>query len=304
MAAASVWVVLNYQTVEDWWVLRSYEPSQEIAQLADDSFFNEKGRDLFYVSDPLLEGKASFNEFCPFPERSLVLGCYNGEQIFILDVEPGKTEIVEPVTAAHEMLHAAYKRLSGAEKTNLNQQLQAALESSTNQRIKELVEEYRRQDPESVPNELHSIIGTEQRDITPELEAYYAQYFTDRSLIVSVAEQYEAVFLDIERSIMEFDAQLSDIKQQIDNNELILATINTQIATQRVELEQLLEADNITLYNSRVPGFNALVSEHNSLVEQTRSLVAEHNEIVAQRNAIALEQNDLVQSLDSKFIEL
>ena len=102
----------NSQSIRDWWVLRSFSPSNEIVSLADDTGMSDQGRQKFYVSQPELNSRASFNDNCPFPDRSLVLGCYASLRIYIFDVDDPQLEGVEEVTAAHEMLHAVYDRLS------------------------------------------------------------------------------------------------------------------------------------------------------------------------------------------------
>ena len=79
----------------------------------------DKGRNLFYVYDPQLLDKDGFNTQCTIEEQSIVLGCYDGSGIYLYDISDVRLEGVEEVTSAHEMLHAAYGRLSAKEKSGL-----------------------------------------------------------------------------------------------------------------------------------------------------------------------------------------
>lgn len=292
--------VNNAQAIRDWWFLRSYEPSQQIETLADTLSLSERGRDLLYVGDPELLNKQNFNFSCSFPERSLVLGCYDGD-IYILNVNDNRLDKVEEVTAAHEMLHAAYQRLDTNQKRALHAKLDEQLEKITNQRLISTVESYREADSSTLYNEMHSMFGTEVRDLTDELEAYYSQYFQDRSVVVGYAEEYEAVFIKIEERIKRIDEQLANHRSTIESLEAELESLSTQIQSARQQLDALRNADRIEEYNSRVPGFNNLVNEYNTKVARLRDTIASHNSLVEERNATALEQNDLIHTLDSSY---
>src|SRR5690606_25698564 len=117
---------------------------------------------LFYVHNPELLNKVDFQGKCLHTEETIVLGCYiTNSKIYVFDVSDERLHGVEEVTAAHEMLHAAYDRLNAKEKTRIDGMLSEVFNQSTDERLKATVESYRKRDPSVVPNELHSIIGTE-----------------------------------------------------------------------------------------------------------------------------------------------
>ncbi len=296
--------LLNYeQQIKDWWFLRSYEPSSQVAQLAVDSYMSDKGRDIFYVTSPQLNDKATFNQNCQFPEHDLVLGCFNGSDIFVLDVEPGKTEIVEPVTAAHEMLHAVYARLSPGEKKDIDSQLDLVMARVEDPSVLEVVEEYSGAQTANLHNELHSIFGTQLEDVGADLELHFSRYFTDRASLVVKAKQYEQVFDEIEAQIASYDTELAELRSKIAQNEDQLSGWAGEISTSRSRLKSLLADDKIGDYNAQVPVFNRLISRYNQTVESTKALVDRHNEVVSVRNALVVEESDLVKSLDSNYQE-
>lgn len=301
LLAAGFWLYSNEYAVRDWWQLRSYQAPAAIAKMADELELNQTGRNLFYVSKPEIDEKDAFNTNCPFPERSLVLGCYNAGRIYIFDVTDDRLDGIEEVTAAHEMLHAAYARLKPSRQAEVDAMVVDAFNQLNDDRINELVKTYNKDDPKSVPNELHSILGTEVRNLPSDLENYYKNYFVDRSVVVSKAEAYEQVFTEIQDQIADYDKQLSSLKVQITALESKLDSQKRELDSQSTQLKNLRQSGQITAYNSLVPGYNAAVNNYNSLINEYQSTVKQYNDMVTKRNELAATQNDLVQSLDSKY---
>jgi uncharacterized protein YukE len=301
--AGTIWVFLNVQTVLDWWTLRSYEPTPSIAALSKDASFNEEGEKLFYVHYPELLKKPEFTGKCSLTEETIVLGCYiSRTKIYVFDVEDDRLNGVEQVTAAHEMLHAAYDRLDDAEKDRINTLLLNYYESTNDERLIKSIESYRERDPSVVPNELHSILGTEIRDLPQELEEYYTRYFIDRMVVVDYAEDYEEEFTRLESQIEAYDNQLRELSSVIESTENQLVLLGSALENEQAALESLRE--NPTQYNEAVPAFNQKVREYNSLLNNLRSDIERYNEIVKQRNQIAVEEQGLIDAIDTRAIEL
>ena len=293
-----------YYSINDWIKLQNYTPNQEIKLLADDARMTDKGRKIFYVTDPELNEKTRFNANCPFAERSFVLGCFNGHNIYLLSVKDGRLKSVETVTAAHEMLHAAYERLSSEERNRIDSLIESKFKEISDQRLNDLIADYRKQDPESVPNELHSILPTEVKDLGPELEDYYKQYFTDRSKVVDKFQSYESVFSNL-------DIKIKAIELQIDNLKIKISQLDESIRKQRVEidsqnalLKKYRDSGDIASYNAQVPKQNQLVNSYNNDVREYNSSIETHNAKAKEVNEIVVQQNSLVNSIDSKFNEL
>ena len=179
---------------------------------------NEYGKKLFYVQRPLLQNLDEFRNNCSTSEQTIVLGCYKTNVgIYIYGIEDSRLQGVKQVTAAHEMLHAAYDRLSQSEKNKVNQLTLSAFNQLTDERVKKNIESYRTRDASVVPNELHSILATEVDSLPPELEQYYKKYFIDRHKIVAFSNQYEGEFTRRESAIDAYDKQLEDTKSSIFN---------------------------------------------------------------------------------------
>lgn len=290
---------LNRFWLFDSYRLLFYEPTERVSELADLSGMSNHGRRLFMAAKPELLREEEFDVQCQFADLGLVLGCYRSADIFILDVTEAQLEPVEPVTAAHEMLHVVYSRLNPAEITYLEGLLEAQLGQVKNERIIQEIEGYKKDPNSDLYNEMHSIFGTELGDLSPELEAHYAKYFSDRSLVLEQSTQYEAVFEQLESQIKEYDTQLSSLNTEIKALELEISDLSQQISNERTRLDQLLANDQVEQYNAAVPGFNSDVNLHNSLVEKVEQLVVEYNQIVAERNTNVAAKNNLIKSLDS-----
>lgn len=296
------WVsYLHRYSIYDWYRLIGYDPPSEIVALADQTSMSEYGRRLFYVNRPVLNDKSSFQEKCTIDEATIVLGCYiSGDGIYLYKVTDERLKGVHQVTAAHEMLHAAYSRLSSAEKEKIDALTAKVASSITNERINNTINNYKTRDPSVVPNELHSILATEVSELPEDLEAYYSKYFTDRSAIVNYSKQYESVFEERRNQVESYDAQLSSLKQSIDSKQVELNSISTQIQADRTKLDALLASNNISAYNAQVPVFNSLVRSYNSLVNEVRGLIDQYNAVVKLRNDVVLEENELLEAIDSR----
>ncbi len=304
MLVAGVWAILNRQLIFDQITVWQFQPDQAVSALADEAGMNDRGRFLFYASRPELNNAVDFNNNCQAREsQSIVLGCYASGRIFIFKVTDERISGVKTVTAAHEMLHAAYERLSDNERTKLDQLLETEFAKTTDPDILDLVKLYDKTEPGERWNELHSIFGTEVADLPPELETYYARYFADRSQVVAAYSNYHQIFADLKARAMELQNQLTTKKTVIDNK---TTEYNTKLAQ--------LDAD-VKTFNQKaaMQGGFASQSEFNStraalLARQTaltalgnsiNALVDEYNQAVVDLNALGVEMDTLNQNLDS-----
>src|SRR3989344_5299080 len=296
-----VFAVFNWQNIYDWQRLRGWEPSSKVAQLATDTTMDSKTRRLFYVQRPELNDKTTFNKNCTKSEQTIVLGCYiNRQGIFLLSVTEQRLYGVEQVTAAHELLHAAYDRLSSTEKTRINNLINNAFGKITDKRILETVDAYKK-DGADINNELHSILGTEIRSLSPELETYYKKYFADRAKIVSYSEKYQKAFSDkkaqedaLYSQIKAIEGQLTGLSDQIQSTE---SNLNSQY--QSLESERNTTTD-VQGFNARVNTYNNGVINLRGLINKYNQLANSHNALLEQYNAIAMEEKELFKAIDTR----
>ncbi len=301
VVVGGIYVIANRHAVRDWIVTRNYQPTTQIAGLVDRAGLSSAGRRILYASRPQVDDKASFNNDCPITEKSLVLGCYADGRIYILKVDEPRLAGVEEVTTAHEMLHAAYARLPSKEREAIDKLVQAQYAKTSDERIKSLVDGYMRDDAASVPNELHSILGTEVKDLEPELEAHYRKYFTDRALVIHLSDQYESVFAELQKKVALYDSQIESLKAQIDIQQGLLEQQRAQLDTLRAAMDEDLNQQRYSEYNSQVPTYNSKVRTFNTGVAKLEDLIKQYNSIVKERNDIVVTQKELTQKIDSKY---
>lgn len=298
--------VLVYRTnITDWWKLRGYDAPAKISMISSQDTMTDYAQKIFYVNHPQVIGQASrFNSECPTSkaEQTIVLGCYHPNQngIYIYSVTDARLDGVEQVTAAHEMLHAAYDRLSQNERSQVDRQLSDFYANGLqNDRIRKTIEAYKQTEPNDLVNEMHSIFGTEVRSLPPALEQHYKKYFGNRLQVVGYAEKYQSEFISRQDAVTSYDSQLKALKSQIDALEADLKSRQASITQQQKELLALRNSGDVNAYNSAVPAYNASIDSYNSGVQRAKALVAQYNQMVVARNSIALEESKLAQSLNS-----
>ncbi|MGB3023257.1 MAG: hypothetical protein WBB39_00420 [Candidatus Saccharimonadales bacterium] len=216
LLAGAVWVLLNRQFVIDQLTVWQYKPSSDITAIANRASFNDTGRFLFYASRPQISDRAEFNRQCRrLVEKTAILGCYVNRQIFVFDITDQRLDGIKEVTAAHEMLHAAYDRLSTSEKTRVDALISQQAERITDQKLRDRLALYDQTEPGERLNELHSILGSEIDNLSSELETYYKQYFTDRAALVALSNKYETVFNEIEAKQTSLIDELNRLADQV-----------------------------------------------------------------------------------------
>jgi hypothetical protein len=217
-----VYLVQHPQPIIDQVTVWQYEPTSVVEGHVERLQFTEHGKFLYYASTPSILGSEQFATSCPTHEGEEnfgILGCYlpADKTIFLYDVTDDRLDGTEEVTAAHEMLHAAWDRMGTDEQSRLGTLLEAEYANhADNTAFAERMAIYARIEPGEHANELHSIIGTEVADISPELEEYYATYFTDRSVVTSLHAAANAVFVQLKARTDELVAAMDTLRLEIE----------------------------------------------------------------------------------------
>lgn len=297
---AAAWI--QQDALFDAWRLRGYTPPATVSKLADVTTMTDRSRRLFYAYHPaVLDDKATFSTHCTATEQTIVLGCYiKRDGIYLYSVSDPRLRGVVEVTAAHELLHAEYDRLSRSERQRIDELTARVAANLKDDRLNQTIENYRKKDASVVPNELHSILATEVRDLPPELEAHYKRYFTNRTAIVDLADAYKQAFTEREEEVTSIDGQLSSLKTRIDALNSSLETQQAGLKTQFEQLQQQKKSGDTAGYNAGVPTYNQAVAKYNADVKLQKNLVVQYNELVERRNNLAVEENELIQALDSR----
>lgn len=305
LSVGVIFVVVNQQRIIDQIRVWDYAPSQAIAQLAERSGLSEKGRFYFYVARPELVLAERFNNSCHRAEYSSpILGCYVpvSDAIYIYNVDNEQLDGIEEVTAAHEMLHAVFARMSAQEVRDVSVKLEAVYERLKTPKLEDRMAQYEEVEPGSRINELHSIIPTEFQDIGEELEQYYRQYFDDRLRVVALHDSYSKVFDDLERDAASLSQSLESergrIGQMRATYERELGQLNADIATfnRQADSGYFTTREEFDIIRARLIGRAAVLDQQH---DELNGAIDEYNRGVERLNMLGKQADQLNRSLDS-----
>ncbi|HMQ95732.1 MAG TPA: hypothetical protein PKD19_00785 [Candidatus Saccharibacteria bacterium] len=277
LAGAALVAVWQQQYITDWLTVNQYPPSAETIQLAEASYLNEHGAFLFYASRPEVESTQRFNEHCGQHERgSAILGCFVNDRIYLYKVNEQELSGINEVTAAHEMLHAAYQRLSNSEQKRIDELLEREIERQRHNTIfQERMKVYSHLPEVDKLNEYHSVIGTEIDEISDELEQYYSTYFTDRSQVLVMHRHYSEKFTTLQQ---EADTLSKELEQRAD-------AINNRATAYKRDSAR---------YNEKVSKFNA--NAQSGALSQ-RQFTTERTALTVERDRLNQTANEINQSI-------
>ena len=301
LLATAGWAVANPRAVTDTVTVWQYDATPAISGYATRAAMSERGRFLFYASVPEVVPGDAFDAVCSRDEPDIgVLGCYTlaDGRIYLYDITNPDLDAFEVVVAAHEMLHAAWDRLSPDEQAALVEPLEAAFAAlGPESELVERIAAYEEFDPTSRIPELYAIVGTELTGLPPDLEQHYAQFFDDRATVVGLWKEVEAIFLELEAELDRLSAELDRLAAEIDAEqaaaEQTAAVLEADIAAFNARAsrpggytsQSAFERDRLALVarqaaltaaidatNAKVDAYNTLVDEFTALNEQAAAL--------------------------------
>lgn len=243
-------------------VLKTYQPTAEIADIAEKNTLTDHGKATFYRTNPRFVDGETFRKYC-FANGVEALGCTTGFKIYLLQIDDPKFADHKYAVSVHEMLHIAYRRLGAEEKKRLNtlleQEFQRHQDDSYLLEVENKLKSRKNSSSQDILSEFHSKFGVEQLNLSPELEQYYNQYFNDRQKVVELFKKGG------------FNSRARRLEE--------LSYETKSLAPQLVSMEQQL-----TAYQNAgdKANFDKLVGQYNSLVSQYNSKAAESQRIFSE----------------------
>lgn len=221
LISGGIFAYLHKQEISDHFAAQGFTPSSEIIALTAGLELTSTGERIFLATHPTLDASQRFNEQCAgvdHAEGSHILGCYVRDSIHLFQVVDERLLGIVEVTAAHELLHAAYARMSDRERQRLAGQLN------------ELYEDLAEQDPElagrmslyselsaaGFANELHSVLGTEVRELPVWAEEHYARWFENRGVILDHFDAYHAIFAEIQERAQSLQSEMTELREDVE----------------------------------------------------------------------------------------
>lgn len=302
--AAAGWLLLNRQYAIDQVTIWGYTPSSNISAINERVNFTDEGRFYFFATQPEVAGDEQFNLDCPRQEvGNPILGCYSNKRIFIYDITNPKLDGMEEVTAAHEMLHAVWERMDSNEQSKIGALLRLEYQKyADNKDLTERMDYYQRTEPGQFENELHSILATEQANLSPELEKYYSQFFSDRQVVVGLHAKYDTVFKNLK---IQSDTLYTELTQLGLDVEARTSAYNANIAQLSRDIESFNARANSSSFSSASQFNNerAALLVRSNQVDSERELISAdidaYNVKYAKYQEIASQIEVLNKSIDS-----
>ena len=263
MVLLVVAVVYNWQWISDYARGLSYHPIGEMGRIMSELGLTDRGESLFKAVQPTLSSRDEFNEKCRtvMDDEVAVLGCYVGDNVYVYNIDSAELAGIRELTAAHELLHAVWARMSDEEKEEMSGELKKVLSGA--QYLDDELEIY---DAGQRQEELFVRAGTEVAKLPDALEEKYAEVFSDQDRIVAFYDKYIAVFRAMEAEMDQLMVEMKDIETRI--NELM------------------------TEYEQRFAQLEADVESFNSCAEVAGCFGSE-GEFYARRSALVAEQDAL-----------
>jgi uncharacterized protein YukE len=299
-------IAWRWQPISDWFRLRNYQPPAAISALASDDAMTDYAQHIYYLNHPQIEPKTTFTNYCPAgTEQTVVLGCHRNHEngIYILGVTTPELAGIEQVTAAHEMLHGAYERLSIRDQQQVDAMLMDYYDHGIDPATKQIIDAYKSTEPNELVNEMHSIFGTQVAHLPKELEQYYGRYFTNRAVVTGYYAKYQQAFTGRQAQIKQYDDQLQVWKTEIDQRKTDLQNEQAALQSQRSALDAYRAKRDYVAYNNGVSSYNQAVTTYNNNLAQLKSLIDQYNQTVAKRNAIAFEEQSLVKDITTPSVK-
>jgi len=303
------WVATNHQWVSDRAIALQFEPSADIRAYATQATMTPEAEVYYYASRPEMVPAVEFDRFCSREEPGIgVLGCYKlGEKrIYLYDVTDERLSAMEPVIAAHEMLHAVWDRFSEAKKDRLGVLLEDAFAAlPADHPLIERIATYEEKDPQSRIPELYALLGTEASDLPGALEDHYGLYFSDRSRVVAFTEEVNSIFstfsAELERLMADLESRGDVIDQRKAEYELAAEILGADIAVYNDRVARYNDGEDIDGAENFDAERNDLISRQAELrSDQTeiQALIDEHNRLLDELTVLNQELTELNQGVN------
>lgn len=292
----------NRITITDTIMAIGYEPSAEIQSIMTDIKLTDTGTRILRASRPEIQNADNFNQNCPTDTDAATLGCYYKQHIYVYDVTNTELSGIKQAVMAHELLHAAWSRLTSFERNQIAPYLREVYEENKDALAKHMAI----YTEDSQLDELHSVIGTEINPVKYPiaLRTHYAKYFSNHTVIYSFYSKYHDKFVAIEKRTEELEKQIDAKQKQLD----------ADTASYNQAYDQL-NAD-IEAFNQRANTEGGFASQHefdterNKLLQRRDNLSASYqglttltnelNALIEEYNQNIVRSTRLYDSIDSR----
>ncbi len=299
------WLVTHRERVIDQFTVWNYTPPAAIAEYATRADLTDEGRFLLYASRPSISTGQAFDNACASRQEGVgILGCYlpATRTVHLFDVTDARLDGLDEVVASHEMLHAAWDRMSDAERSALAPLLEAeAAKRADDKDLSDKLAFYAASEPGERLNELHSILGTEYPSLSPALEAHYSLYFKNRSVVVALHDKSSAVFVEQQKQITALTDQINALAAGIDADYAAYNAGYDALSADVATFNASAESGAFTSQTEFEDARSALIARQAALDAQYQSISTRHTQydgLVAQLSSLNAQVDELNRSIN------
>jgi hypothetical protein len=299
-----MWVAKNETYLKDRLVAYQFDAPEDIKRYVEEAGLSPMGELYLLTSLPKIVSSVEFDRYCTRKEPGIgVLGCYTNRdgRIYLFDVTDERLVSIEPVVAAHEMLHAAWARLSVQEKERLAILLEEGFAMlPPDHQLRDRIATYEADNPASRIPELYAILGTEIRVLPADLEAHYAIYFSDRTKVVNLSDEVYRVFSTLSA---ELEALVTELESRAAEIEGLRFTYEQANATLQSDIKAFNDRANAGGFTQEefASARSALVERQNRLLglrETLEQKINDYNNRLEELNRLNAEVGELNQGIN------
>jgi hypothetical protein len=281
------YATFNTRRLADQIRVWNFKPTAEINGHIKRDDMSAEGKFLYLASLPKIESKDAINQTCSAVTSATgILGCYveKTKRIYLLHETDKRIDGAEDVMAAHEMLVAAWDRMSQAQRAPLLAQLKHVLATNDDPDIDlpDDMSAVRESEPKEADAELYAMVGTEVPQLDAQLEASYAQFFVQRSVITALNAHSLVYIIALRKKAEALMSTMDTLYTTIKSRE---KSLDAAVATLR---------SNISSFNARANTPGGFASEGQFNADRT-ALVARENSLKATNTQI----NDQIDTYNS-----
>lgn len=310
-AWGATWVMDNERLLKDQLVAYQFDPPEEILSYAAQAGLSPTGQLYFYTSLPQVVPVYEFDRYCTRREPGIgVLGCYTTRdgRIYLYDVTDSRLFAIEPVVAAHEMLHAAWARIPAVERERIAGLLEEGFALlPAEHEMRERIQSYEDNNPASRIPELYAILGTETQQLPADLEAHYAIYFDDRTKVVALAEEVYRVFDTVQQELIALSLELESRAAEIEGLRFTYDQTQAKLQTDVIAFNEKSTIPGAFPSRSEFEATRAGLIERQNRLEAMRvslqTMIADYNERLEDLTRLNAEVSELNQGINIRLRE-
>jgi hypothetical protein len=284
LSGTVAYVVVSSRAFSDLLSVWNFKPTAAINEQVQRDGMTNEGRFLYLASHPKVEPRREFNQICSAVTADTgQLGCYldSTNRIYIFHETDKRVDGTEEVMAAHEMLRAAWDRMSTAERAPLLVQLNHVLYKNDDPNIylSQSIAAVRKDDPHDSNGELYATIGTEVPSVGKVLEASYAQFIVKRSTVTAL--NAHAI------------SYIVALRHKVDRLTTTMTTLNDTITARIKKFKSA-----VSTLKSAVAAFNARATTPGGFASEGQFNVARAG-LVARQNSLKADASQINHQIDT-----